>query len=212
MKTKEKEMRIFIGYKPWKGNGARNYCEIALKRLTEAFSQDSLARYGLVRDGETFDDLMRGGEAAKRKYRTALEKQLPVNSEIPFIAERAKESVSEAIQELDSFMLGVSRAGRLPENCIMSMRPDYCCFDEEQGRVVFTAAGTEALEDVEGYYITNEKQKMVYDMAQEIVERVCALNTLLEGTKCKAINSSGRDILRLANGGIEIVNENIVNV
>ena len=203
------KVRVFLGERPNKGFGARNQCEMALSKLTEAFNLDSLSRYGLKRDAETFDDLMRGGQAAKRAYRATVEKHYPVNSEIPYIVERAEKSVNEAVSELDGYIKSLRESGRLPINSHMSLGAESVCFDEKLGKVILSANGVEALENCEGYYMTSEKQVKVYSLANEIVGKIQSLDELLKGSRYHALGTDGLCVLRYNCNEVKIDIENV---
>lgn len=209
----EKKVREFLSERTGNGYGARNHCEMKMERLTDMFSEDALSRYGLKRNAAVFDDLFAGGQEAKKGYRAMVEKELPVNSKLPYIAEQAAASVEEAMQELESFIMRFREEGKTAPNCRLTLQPEYLRFDEEQGKVVWTQAGLEAIEEVEGYYMTNEKQLQVYELAKDIVKKVEALETVLQGSNCSAISDSmGRCILMLGNGKLKINPENIVAI
>ena len=210
------KIRVFIGEKPLKGFGARNQCKAALRKLTDIFCSESLSRYGLKRDAETFDDLMRGGAEAEQTYRTIIEKELPVKSSIRFIAEKARESVGEAVAELSVYIDEFRKAGTFPMNSnapSFAANPDYIRFDEDLGEVVLSPEGLEAIEDVEGYYMTNKRQVEVYDLAKEIEEKIHLLDKLLEGDFYQAIGDQrGRCIMYVDCGKIKIEVENVVSI
>jgi hypothetical protein len=210
---KENRLRVFLGEKPNKGYGARTQCEMVMKRLSKVFNESSLSRYGLKRDARTFEDLMRGGHVAKQSYRAQIEKELPVKSSISFIAEKARASVDEAVEELQGFITTLQNAGKVPSNCHLWLQPNHMQFDDETGQVVWSSEGLAAIEEVEGYYMTNERQLQVYDLAKEIVAKVEELETALQGSLYSAMGSlGGRCVLRLNCGKLEVENEAIIAI
>lgn len=201
MKENEK-VRVYLCERPGKGYGARTQCEEAMKRLSDVFSAGALLRYGLSRNASTFEDLMRGGPISVRKYQAEIEKQLPVKSKVLFIADKAKASVSEAVGELEAYIRILQKTMRVADNCALYLQPEHIRFDDGLNKVVWSPEGLEAIEDVEGYYMTNEKQVQVNELAKEIAEKIDDLNKLLSGSHyCAISNDMGNGILAVSNGG-----------
>ncbi len=205
-----KKIRVYLGEKL--SFGERGQVESMMEKVTGYFCNGSLQRFGLKMDAETFDDLIRGGAAAKKSYRDLVSAQLPVKSEIPYIAEKAQRDVDEAVSELVSYISGFSKVGECRAMSIM-VYPDNFRFDEEMGKVVLTQKGIEAIENFEGYYMSNQRQVDVYKMAKKVVADIEALDEALKGTWYSAISSSGgMCILRENCGKISIEKESIMAI
>lgn len=206
-----KKIRMYLGKKPLEGGQARRECVDALQKLSKMFSEDVLSRYGLKRDAQVFDDLMRGGSKAKQSYRALLENEYPVKSTLPYVAEEAQRQVEKALSELAEFVLSLIAAGRTYRSLLLSA--EKVRFDEAEGCPVLTPEGEEELEDMEGYYATTKKQVQVYELAKKIVGDIGTLKTMLEGSRYSAISSSWNEaVLSVEGREIKIMIDHIASL
>ena len=169
--------KIFIGKK--QDFGTKAMCDTRLAKMTSAFSEEKLSRFGLKRDAATFDDLTRGGAASLEKYRKALEGELKVNSTIPFIAAKAKAELDEALEELKAFIREVTN---FMPGCGNSADMDFNAEDirlNENGKVVFTKVGHDKLDGLLNFYLTSQKQIDVWNLATDIKEKYERLNKMV---------------------------------
>jgi len=206
-----KKIRMYLGKKPLEGGQARRESVDALQKLSKMFSEDVLSRYGLKRDAQVFDDLMRGGSKAKQSYRALLENEYPVKSTLPYVAEEAQRQVEKALSELAEFVLSLIAAGRTYRGLLLSA--ENVRFDEAEGCPVLTPEGEEKLEDMEGYYATTKKQVQVYELAKKIVGDIGTLKTMLEGSRYSAISSSWNEaVLSVEGREIKIMIDHIASL
>lgn len=188
---KKQKIRMKVGAKP--NFGTREKCKAKLDRLTSNFNESVLKRFALKRDEATFADLMRGGDEALRQYKEMLERELPVNSVIPFIADKAQKELREAIDELRLHLKSYQGicTGYLGSGDI-SLQADYVRYDEETEKVVLTEAGQEAVEEQLYYILTTQRQVDAYNLANKIVEDVKGFNKRIGGVSkefCKIVES-----------------------
>lgn len=204
----EKRIRIKVGSKL--NFGTEDFCKRQLDNLSKMFQEDKLSRYGLERNAETFDDLMSGGAEAIRQYRERLEMELPVNSVLPYISEKAKRDVEEAVDELRYYIDSVNKAKSFNNPHAMHLQNDYVRFDEESNCVVLTDLGREALENEVGYYITNRVQLDIFNLANEVKKKYEELDKLVRGHSA-VLNV--RDVLKMdSKDTFNVVVKNIVNI
>ena len=194
--------KIFIGNR--QDYGIKAKCETRLAKMTNAFSEECLSRYGLSRDADTFDDVIRGGDKSLEKYRMALESELNVNSAIPFIAQKARKERDEALEELKAYIrevsicMGGADIGFLPEDIR---------FDDEEGKVVLTDLGNDKLSDMTGYYLKSQSQVNVWNLATRIKEDYESLHRIVK--ECNVIWGAGK-VLDFKNDGTATINKDIV--
>ena len=199
--------KIFIGNR--QDYGIKAKCETRLAKITNTFSEERLSRYGLSRDAETFDDFIRGGNKCLEKYRAALEAELNVNSGIPFIAQKARQELAEALDELKAFirevtnsMIATSYGGDM-----MGFEAEDICLNEE-GKAVLTDSGNEKLSDLTGYYLTNQSQINIWNLATEIKEKYERLHGVVMGCSGKRLGIN--QVLSFNNDGTASINKDIV--
>ena len=209
----QKKIRIKIGDKL--NFGTKEKCEAKLNKLASNFVESRLNRFGLKRDEATFNDLMTGGKAALRYYRENLERELPVNSVVPYIAERAQDEVEEAIGELSRYISTYSAiSGENLGSGTIRLKPEHVRYDESSGKVVLTDSGKEAVEDELCYFLTSQRQIDAYNLANKMVEDWKQLKEYTKGiTWLHAIDDGRNGILRYDNiKGLEVLAENIVKL
>ena len=209
----QKKIKIKIGDKL--GFGTKEKCEAKLNKLASNFVESRLNRFGLKRDEATFNDLMTGGKAALRYYRENLERELPVNSVVPYIAERAQDEVEEAIGELSRYISTYSAiSGENLGSGTLRPKPEHVRYDESSGKVVLTDSGKEAVEDELCYFLTSQRQIDAYNLANKMVEDWKQLEEYTKDiTWLHAIDDGSNGILRYDNiKGLEVLAENIVKL
>lgn len=204
----EKRIRIKVGSKL--NFGTEEFCKRQLDNLSKVFQADKLSRYGLERNAETFDDLMSGGVEAIRQYRERLEMELPVNSVLPYIAEKAKRDVEEAVDELRYYINSVNKAKYFDNPHAITLSNDYVRFDEKSNCVVLTDQGHEALDNEVGYYITNRVQLDIFNLANEVKKKYEELDRLIKENSA-VLNA--RDVLEKDSmDKLNVVVEKIVQI
>ena len=213
MKKEAKQFRIKVGEKM--DFGTKQYCNDTLARMTEAFRGDVLKRFGLERNETTFNDLMSGGTESVARYRERLEAELPVNSVLTYIAEKAQAELDQALGELYRFIESLQKLQSGGKNFhSMYLAAEYVRFDDEAGRVVLTEKGQEALENETGYYLTSKKQLDCFNLASEIVKKYKKLSALVADCRpLKVIDDGLQGVIRIDTGGnAEVRVENIVRI
>lgn len=195
--------KIFIGNR--QDYGIKAKCEARLAKMTNTFSDERLSRYGLSRDAETFDDFIRGGDKSLEKYQAALEAELNVNSGIPFIAQKARQELAEALGELKAYIREVTIC---MGGVDIGFLADDIRFDNEQGKVVLTDSGNDKLADLTGYYLTNQSQINVWNLATEIKEKYERLHGMVMGCSGKRLGINM--VLNFNNDGTASINKDIV--
>ena len=191
----------------------KDSCEKCLNAMNEAFTSEKLARYGLKRDAGTFEDMMRDGANSIRDYRNALEKELPVNSELAFLSEGAKKRVDEAVGELKRYISNLRQKG-IPSktglNIRMSLTSERVKFDEACGRIVLTDEGKDILDHLTNVYLTTKKQVVAYNLAIEIKEKINTLDSILKGSRLVTLRENSRfGIINYSINGAELNAEQV---
>lgn len=199
--------KIFIGNR--QDYGIKAKCETRLAKMTKAFSEERLSRYGLSRDAETFDDVIRGGTGVLEKYRMALESELKVDSVIPFIAAKAKRERDEALDELKAFIREVTNSMIASSygGDMMSFDAEDICLNDD-GNVVLTKSGNDKLSELTGYYLTNQSQVNIWNLATEIKEKYERLHGMV--MECSRMRLGINQVLNFNNDGTASINKNIV--
>lgn len=199
--------KIFIGNR--QDYGIKAKCETRLAKMTNAFSEERLSRYGLSRDTETFDDVIRGGADALEKYRMALESELKVDSVIPFIAAKAKSERDEALDELKAFIREVTNSMIASSygGDMMGFDAEDICLNED-GKVVLTKSGNDKLSELTGYYLTNQSQVNIWNLATEIKEKYERLHGMV--MECSGKRLGVNQVLNFNNDGTASINKDIV--
>lgn len=204
------EKKIFVAKRM--DFGTKAFCESRLKKISTAFSEDGLSRFGLVRDAKTFDDFTRGGTKSIEQYRTSLEAELNVNSKIPFIARKAQAELEEGIEELKAFIREVTNFMPCSQSVHdMAFNAEDIRFDEETGDVVFTKVGHDKLDNLLNIYLTKQNQIDIWNIATDIKEKLERLNKML--SECNnPIYSDYSKVLKMANDGVTVNAEVIANL
>lgn len=178
--------------------GTRSMCETRLAKMTNAFSEERLSRYGLHRDAETFNDFIRDGTNSLEKYRKALESELKVDSVIPFIAAKAKREVDEALEELKAFIRDVTNympGGTSAHE--MTFNAEDIRLNED-GKVVLTKVGNDKLDELTGYYLSSKNQVDIWNLATEIKEKFERLHKMVG--ECSGNRFGANHVIDINNG------------
>lgn len=208
----EEKIRLFI--KKRMDFGAKKSCDNALNAMNEVFNSEALERFGLKRDAATFADIMLGGTKSISDYRKALEKELPTNSKLAFLAENAKRQVEEGVGELTDYITKLQRLGTSNVGAhAMALTSDCVMFDEECGRIVLTDTGKEELDNLINVYLTTKKQVEAYNLAIEIKEKINALDSMLKDSHLETFSvNSPMGVISYSPKGAEVNAERLATL